>query len=70
MAQLPALEARNLTASVQDYAKAIYTLESRDGAASTTELAALLDVRQQHFAGLKASLADDLFRCHRQHAGL
>jgi Iron dependent repressor, N-terminal DNA binding domain len=46
MAQLTtAPEARQLTAAVQDYAKAIYTLESRDGAASTTDLAELLEVR-------------------------
>ena len=33
MAQLPLPETRDLTASVQDYAKAIFTLESRHGAA-------------------------------------
>src|SRR3954454_12687661 len=45
MAQLHAPEARDLTTAVQDYAKAIYTLESRDGEASTSALAALLEVR-------------------------
>jgi 16S rRNA (uracil1498-N3)-methyltransferase len=42
MAQLPVRDAHDLTVAVQDYAKAIYTLESRDGAASTTDLAALV----------------------------
>src|SRR5436190_15276604 len=52
MAQLPALEARGLTAAVQDYAKAIYTLESRDGEASTTALATLLEVRPASVSGM------------------
>src|SRR6185437_14400721 len=52
VAQLPALEARGLTAAVQDYAKAIYTLESRDGEASTTALATLLDVRPASVSGM------------------
>ena len=57
MAQLPALEAHDLTAAVQDYAKAIYTLESRDGAASTTELAALLEVRPASVSGMLRKLS-------------
>src|ERR1700756_5394334 len=44
MAHNPVSETRELTTAVQDYAKAIYTLESRSGAASTTELAALREV--------------------------
>ena len=58
MAQLsPASDARELTAAVQDYAKAIYTLESRDGAASTTELAALLEVRPASVSGMLRKLS-------------
>ena len=57
MAQLPALEARGLTAAVQDYAKAIYTLESRDGEASTTALAMLLEVRPASVSGMLRKLS-------------
>ena len=57
MAQLPAPETRDLTAAVQDYAKAIFTLESRDGAASTTELAALLEVRPASVSGMLRKLS-------------
>src|SRR5581483_6157322 len=57
MTQLPALEAGGLTAAVQDYAKAIYTLESRDGAASTTDLAALLEVRPASVSGMLRKLS-------------
>jgi DtxR family transcriptional regulator, Mn-dependent transcriptional regulator len=57
MAQLPAVEAHDLTAAVQDYAKAIYTLESRDGAASTTELATLLEVRPASVSGMLHKLS-------------
>src|SRR4051812_19000166 len=57
MAQLPTLEARDLTAAVQDYAKAIYTLESSDGAASTTGLATLLEVRPASVSGMLRKLS-------------
>ena len=58
MAQLRhAPEARGLTVAVQDYAKAIYTLESRNGAASTTELATLLEVRPASVSGMLRKLA-------------
>ena len=58
MAQLPAPATRDLTAAVQDYAKAIYTLESRDGAASTTELATLLEVRPGSVSGMLRKLSE------------
>ena len=58
MAQLSAPTTRDLTAAVQDYAKAIYTLESRDGAASTTELAALLEVRPASVSGMLRKLSE------------
>ena len=57
MTQLPAPETRDLTAAVQDYAKAIFTLESRHGAASTTELAALLEVRPASVSGMLRKLS-------------
>src|SRR6476646_5119451 len=58
MAQLSAAsDARELTAAVQDYTKAIYTIESRDGAASTTELAALLEVRPASVSGMLRKLS-------------
>jgi DtxR family Mn-dependent transcriptional regulator len=58
MAQPSLLRAQGLTAAVQDYAKAIYTLETRDGSASTSELAALLDVRPGSVSGMLRKLAD------------
>jgi DtxR family Mn-dependent transcriptional regulator len=58
MAQTKAApEAHDLTVAVQDYAKAIYTLESRDGAASTNDLAALLDVRPASVSGMLRKLS-------------
>ena len=57
MTQLRAPETRELTAAVQDYAKAIFTLEARDGAASTTDLAALLDVRPASVSGMLRKLS-------------
>jgi DtxR family Mn-dependent transcriptional regulator len=58
MAQLSTPSTRDLTAAVQDYAKAIYTLESREGAASTTELAALLQVRPASVSGMLRKLSE------------
>jgi DtxR family Mn-dependent transcriptional regulator len=46
-----------LSAAVQDYAKAIYTLEQRDGAATTSALAALLEVRPASVSGMLRKLA-------------
>src|SRR5499427_10310950 len=57
MAQTQAPVAHDLTVAVQDYAKAIYTLESRDGAASTTDLAALLEVRPASVSGMLRTLS-------------
>src|SRR5438445_4619276 len=58
MAQLPVRDAHDLTVAVQDYTKAIFTLESRDGAASTTELAALLEVRPASVSGMLRKLSE------------
>ena len=58
MAQTPLRDANALTVAVQDYAKAIYTLESRHGAASTSELAALLEVRPASVSGMLRKLSE------------
>ncbi len=46
----------DLSAAVQDYAKAIYTLESDEGSASTTALAERLDVRPASVVGMVRKL--------------
>jgi DtxR family Mn-dependent transcriptional regulator len=50
--------ATDVTVAVQDYAKAIYTLESRDGSASTTGLAELLEVRPASVSGMLRKLVE------------
>jgi DtxR family Mn-dependent transcriptional regulator len=70
MAQLSAPATRDLTAAVQDYAKAIYTLESRDGAASTTELAALLEVRPASVSGMLRKLSELGLVKHERYHGV
>ena len=45
-----------LSVAVQDYAKAIYALETRDGAASTTALAERLNVRPASVSGMLRKL--------------
>ncbi len=46
-----------LSVAVQDYAKAIYALETRDGTASTTALAERLNVRPASVSGMLHKLA-------------
>ena len=46
-----------ITTAVEDYAKAIYTLETRNGSASTNELAALLEVRPGSVSGMLRKLS-------------
>jgi DtxR family Mn-dependent transcriptional regulator len=70
MAQLPAPQAGELTAAVQDYAKAIYTLESRHGAASTSDLAALLEVRPASVSGMLRKLSDLGLVEHERYRGV
>jgi DtxR family Mn-dependent transcriptional regulator len=55
---MPESEVRHeeLSPAVQDYAKAIYTLESRDGAVSTTALADRLEVRPGSVSGMLRKL--------------
>src|SRR6059058_6278390 len=51
------VQAPELSAAVQDYAKAIYSLETRDGTVSTTALAERLDVRPASVSGMLRKLA-------------
>jgi DtxR family transcriptional regulator, Mn-dependent transcriptional regulator len=50
------VQSTELTAAVQDYAKAIYMLETRDGSVSTTALAERLDVRPASVSGMLKKL--------------
>ena len=70
MAQLPVRDAHDLTVAVQDYAKAIYTLESRHGAASTNELATLLEVRPASVSGMLRKLSDLGLVEHERYRGV
>jgi DtxR family Mn-dependent transcriptional regulator len=49
--------AAGLTVAMQDYAKAIFTLEARGGAASTNDLAELLEVRPASVSGMLRKLS-------------
>src|ERR671935_56459 len=51
------VQAPELTAAVQDYAKAIYALETRDGTATTNALAERLDVRPASVSGMLKKFA-------------
>src|SRR3954453_820165 len=57
MAQLQSSGTPEPPAAVQNHAKAIYPLETRDGAASTTDLAALLEVRPASVSGMLRKLS-------------
>jgi DtxR family Mn-dependent transcriptional regulator len=46
------LRSSELSAAVQDYAKAIYALEAQEGSASTTALAERLAVRPGSVSGM------------------
>src|SRR5256714_10029014 len=70
MAQLRVHDVHDLTVAVQDYAKAIYTLESRHGAASTTELATLLEVRPASVSGMLRKLSDLGLVEHERYRGV
>jgi DtxR family transcriptional regulator, Mn-dependent transcriptional regulator len=50
------VHAGELSVAVQDYAKAIYTLETREGTASTTALAERLNVRPGSVSGMLRKL--------------
>jgi DtxR family Mn-dependent transcriptional regulator len=47
----------DLTAAVEDYAKAIYRLEERTGSASTNDLAAVLEVKPGSVSGMLRKLS-------------
>src|SRR6201993_5328459 len=70
MAQLLPTHAGDLTAAVQDYAKAIYTLQSRHGAASTNDLAALLEVRPASVSGMLRKLSELGLVEHERYRGV
>src|SRR3954471_9549708 len=70
MAQLETPKTSNLTAAVQDYAKAIYTLESGGGAASTTALAALLEGRPASVSGMLRKLSELGLVEHERYRGV
>jgi DtxR family Mn-dependent transcriptional regulator len=70
MTQTRAPEVGDLTAAVQDYAKAIYTLEARNGSASTNELAALLEVRPASVSGMLRKLSDLGLVEHERYRGV
>ncbi len=58
------------TTAVEDYAKAIYTLEERDGSASTNDLAALLDVRPASVSGMLRKLSSLGLAEHEPYRGV
>jgi len=58
------------TVAVEDYAKAIYTLEEREGSASTNELAALLDVRPASVSGMLRKLSSLGLVEHERYRGV
>src|SRR3954454_5511072 len=70
MAQLQSSGTRELTAAVQNYAKAIYTLETRGHFASTTELATLLEVRPASGSGMVSKLSARGLDEHGRHRGV
>jgi DtxR family Mn-dependent transcriptional regulator len=50
-------QSSGLTVAVEDYTKAIFTLEERDGAAATNDLATLLDVKPGSVSGMLRKLS-------------
>src|SRR5919198_3450183 len=59
-----------LTAAVQDYAKAIYTLETREGTVATTALAERLGVRPASVSGMLRKLSDLGLVEHERYRGV
>jgi DtxR family Mn-dependent transcriptional regulator len=59
-----------LTPAVQDYAKAIYRLETRHGSASTNDLAALLEVRPASVSGMLRKLSALGLAEHERYRGV
>jgi DtxR family Mn-dependent transcriptional regulator len=63
-------QSADLTVAVQDYAKAIYTLEARDGSASTSDLAGLLEVRPGSVSGMLRKLSSLGLVEHERYRGV
>ena len=59
-----------LTVAVEDYTKAIYTLEEREGSASTNDLAALLDVKPGSVSGMLRKLSSLGLVEHERYRGV
>lgn len=59
-----------LTGPVEDYLKAIYELQQRDGSASTSELAAALDVAPASVTGMVRRLAAQGLLSHEPYHGV
>jgi len=55
---------------MQDYAKAIYTLEAREGVVSTTALAERLNVQPGSVSGMLRKLADLGLVEHERYRGV
>ena|SRR5437016_1797405 len=58
------------SAAVEDYAKAIYRLELRDGSASTNDLATVLDVRPGSVSGMLRKLSSLGLVEHERYRGV
>src|SRR4051812_3549853 len=63
-------QSSGLTVAVEDYAKAIYTLEQRAGTATTNELAALLDVKPGSVSGMLRKLSSLGLVEHERYRGV
>jgi DtxR family Mn-dependent transcriptional regulator len=59
-----------ITSAVEDYTKAIYTLEERAGSASTNDLAALLDVKPGSVSGMLRKLSSLGLVEHERYRGV
>ncbi len=59
-----------LSAAVEDYAKAIYTLEARAGSVSTNDLAALLAVKPGSVSGMLRKLSSLGLVEHERYRGV
>jgi DtxR family Mn-dependent transcriptional regulator len=70
MPQIRPIDAADLTAAVQDYAKAIFTLETREGSASTSALATLLEVQPGSVSGMLRKLSSLGLAEHEPYRGV
>jgi DtxR family transcriptional regulator, Mn-dependent transcriptional regulator len=70
MPQIRPIDAADLTTAVQDYAKAIFTLETRKGSASTSALATLLEVQPGSVSGMLRKLSSLGLAEHEPYRGV